>query len=198
MQGVGRSRSVRGAPSRKTRLLLTGAVVLVGGVGIAVATAGSSDGDDSSRIGIGTAVTEPAPAAAGSSPDGDTGSSGTDQPAPAGSSPGVWWRPAADQYGPSLLWVFDPSTNSGYQKEYQPIGIDGPVEYQHTFTYGPTGSGVRLSFLSVMTGTSHEEDLTSLRYDTSDGVLRVDRDGSSESWFGCSSGAIPAPAAVLC
>jgi hypothetical protein len=94
--------------------------------------------------------------------------------------------------------VFDPSTNSGYQNEYQPIGIDGPVQYRHTFTFGAVGSGVRLTFLSVTSTTLHDEDLTSLSYDSSDGVLRVDRDGSSESWFGCSSGEMPPLAAALC
>lgn len=182
-------------PSRKARLILTGVLVLAGGIGIVSANAGSSEGDDSSRAAIGTVVTEPAPAPVGPAPA--ELAQGGEQPAPAGSAPGVWWRPAADQISPSLLWVFDPSTNSGYQKEYQPIGVNGPVEYEHPFTYGSTGSGVRLSFLSITSGTSHE-NLTSLRYDTSEGVLLLDRDGRSESWYGCTSSGMPAQAAALC
>ena len=175
-------------PSRKVRLILTGVLVLAGGIGIVTAKTETS-GRDSSDAAIGTAVTEPAPAPG-------TPSSGS-QPAPAGSGPGVWWRPGPDQLSPSLLWVFDPSTNSGYQKEYRPTGATGPVEDEHPFTYGPTGSGVRLSFLSVISGAAHQ-NLTSLRYDISHGVLRVERDGRTESWFGCASSEMPSQAAALC
>jgi hypothetical protein len=176
--------------------MLTGLLALTVGIAVVSATTGSSDDDDdSTTVSIGTAVTEPAPAEV-VDPDVDP-DPGADQPAPAGSSPGVWWRPGDDdQLDPSLLWVFDPSTNTGYQKEYRPAGLDGP--YQHTFSYGRTDAGVRLNFLSVMNINLHKEDLTSLRYDSSAGVLRVDRDGSSEAWFGCSSSEMPALAAALC
>lgn len=191
---------------RKVRLTMTGLVVLAMGVAIVWASTGSDDHEDeSAKASIGTALTEPAPApdsyvGTGSDMDSNTSddSAGGDQPAPAGSSPGVWWRPGRAGVSPSLLWVFNPSTNSGYQKEYQPTGIDGPLYYQHTFTYYSTDSGVRLSFLSVTSVNAHDEDLTSMDYDSSDGVLRVDRDGGSESWFGCSSTEMPAVAAVLC
>ena len=179
-------------PSRKVRLILTGVLVLAGGIGMISAHADPA-GRDPSGAAIGTAVTEPSPAAgrpAGPPPGGA-------QPAPAGSGPGVWWRPGPDQLSPSLLWVFDPSTNSGYQKEYRPTGATGPVEDEHPFTYGPTGSGVRLSFLSVISGAAHQ-NLTSLRYDISHGVLRVERDGRTESWFGCASSEMPSQAAALC
>jgi hypothetical protein len=185
---------MRGAgPSRRFRLTLTGLLALTVAIAVVWATTGSSGGDDdSATVSIGTAVTEPAPAEmAGPDPD-----AGAEQPAPAGSSPGVWWRPGDDQLDPSLLWVFDPSTNTGYQTEYRPAGLDGP--YQHTFSYGRTDAGVRLNFLSVMNINLHKEDLTSLRYDSSAGVLRVNRDGSREAWFGCSSSEMPALAAALC
>ncbi len=184
-------------PPRKVRLILTALLVLTLGVVIVWANADPPDDDDSATGSIGTAVTEPAPAEIDHSSDYRAGDySGADPPAPAGSSPGVWWRPGDGPLDPSLLWVFDPSTNTGYQKEYRPTGLDGP--YQHAFSYGLTGAGVRLNFLSVMNSNLHKEELTSLRYDSAAGVLLLDRDGSSESWFGCSSSEMPALAAALC
>jgi hypothetical protein len=176
-------------PSRNVKLAVAGVLLLAGAVGVVSANDDSSGDDDATRVAIGTAVSEPSPAGA-DPPD-------VDPPAPAGSSPGVWWRPGADGLRPSQLWVFDPSTNSGYQKEYQPAGSAEPFQHQRAFTYDSTDSGVRVSFLSMTSDDPHDEDLTSLRY-SSDGVLRVDRDGSTESWFGCSSSEMPEPATVLC
>jgi len=133
-----------------------------------------------------------------STEDGPGAYSTVEQPAPAGSATGVWWRPGEDEFSPSQLWVFDPSTGTGYQKEYQPTGIDGPFQYQRTFRYRPTGAGVRLSFAGVTGINPHSEELGSLDYDSSAGVLGVKRGGSSESWYGCDSGYLPAIAAILC
>jgi hypothetical protein len=193
---------------RKVRLTLTCLVVLAVSVAVAAMIRGSGDDDEpgSADGSIGTAVTEPAPSPVGGAGDSEytdfgtdtTDQAGGDQPAPAGSAPGVWWRPGRGESSPSLVWVFNPATNSGYQREYRPTGIDGPFQSQHLFTYDPGDSGVRLSFLSVTSANPHDEVLTSLDYDSSDGVLRVDRDGSSESWFGCTSSEMPALASVLC
>jgi hypothetical protein len=129
--------------------------------------------------------------------DDETDSEPAAAPAPAGSLRGVWWSPGGNSTTSSRLWVFDGSGN-GYQKDYEPTGIDGPFQYQHTFTYEPDGSGVRLSVGSVTSVSNHEMRLSGLDYDSSADTLSVDVDGYAETWYGCASNRQPLVAVAAC
>jgi hypothetical protein len=146
---------------------------------------------------------------AGSDSSDDTGTDSSDstgdqepaaddsgRPAPLGSVKGVWWSPG-DAFTSSRLWVFDGSGH-GYLKDFQRTGIDGPFQNPSDFTYESGGSDVRLSVLSRTSVNSHELVLSSLSYDSSGDTLSLSVDGSSATWFGCSSNRQSAVAAALC
>lgn len=111
-------------------------------------------------------------------------------------SVGVWWSPGADQFSASNLWVFDPVTEAvpyGTRTGYQPAGVGPPVATQFAFTYQGGGGDHVLSYPS---GTVQNLSVTG--YNAASDTLSVVWEGYSETWYGCSSGQMPALALAAC
>ncbi|MDN0200714.1 hypothetical protein [Streptomyces sp. S.PNR 29] len=124
-------------------------------------------------------------------------STGTD-PAPMGTTAtGTWWKPSEDEFSASSVWFFDPIREKipyGWRKDYQPTGSVVPFEKQFSFTY--TYQWPNQLLLTYPTGT--RQTLTLREYDKPSDALEVDWNGHIQTWYGCSSGKMPAAVQAAC